>query len=342
MYLSALLQEIKTRSEQIKKRTIVSVYFGGGTPFLFGPHRVEKVLSEISSLSSVETSEITLETNPETSTLEALTAYRALGINRLSIGAQSFDPCHLQYLQRGHTAADITSVIEQSMYCGFSNISLDLMYDLPGLSLPIWEKTIHTACALPIQHLSLYNLTIEQNTAWYRRKAEIEASMPNEETSLQMYDAAIQITKECGFAQYEISAFAKSGYQSRHNSGYWEGREFLGFGPSAFSFFNGKRFSNVSNIFDYCHALEQCSSPIDFIDEVSQENRLREMVAIGLRMNKGVHLPSLERAFGQANSALLSSLKNLECLGLLIRDGEQFSLSVKGRSLYDSIAVELI
>ena len=341
-FFRALSAEVDRWKERLLGREIVSVYFGGGTPFLFGPKKIAHILNQLSAFSLSDTCEITLEANPETTYKAALEEYRAIGVNRLSIGAQSFTACLLTTLQRRHTPEDTLQAIVDSIASGFSNISIDLMYDLPGLTIATWKETLEAACRLPIQHLSLYNLTIEPKTAWFRKKSAIEALMPHDEESLLMYQAALDITASYGFRQYEISAFAREGYSSRHNAGYWQGREFLGFGPSAFSFYNGQRFSNISNVIGYCAALESNASPIDVVDDTSSEKRLREMVAIGLRMNEGICLESLERVWGQADNDLLLTLDHLVSHQLLHRAGALFSLTDQGRVVYDALAVELI
>lgn len=341
-FVHALCCEFDQWKEQLHNRTVVSIYFGGGTPFLFGPDRTQAVLEKVSSLHVSDDCEITLEANPETVTRTCLQEYRSIGINRLSLGAQSFFQEQLQILQRHHTPSTTISVINDSIACGFSNISVDLMYDLPGLCLDVWEQTLNIACALPIQHLSLYNLTIEPKTAWFRKKEELEAKMPHDELSLQMYQAAQQITELHGFTQYEISAFARPGFASRHNSGYWLGREFIGFGPSAFSFFNKKRFSNISNLSSYIDAQETGKSSIDYVDEQMPQKRLREMIAIGLRMNQGIHLDCLEQTWGKSEHELLLTLQYLESVDLLERNGSHYVLTYQGRLVYDSIAIELI
>ena len=341
-YLAALLSEIDRWDEQLIGRQVISIYLGGGTPLLFGARRTEAVLTKFASLSLDPSCEITIEANPETVSSVALQDCYSLGINRLSIGAQSFSPDLLPVLGRRHDTASIVRAVEQSVACGISNISLDLMYDIPGLTLPVWRETVEQACQLPVRHLSLYNLTLEPKTAWYRKKAQIQRQMPSEEVSLQMYQAAQEITERHRFFQYEISAFAKDGYVSRHNTGYWQGREFLGFGPSAFSLFDRNRFSNISNLAAYCRAMEGATSVLVFEDDLPAERRLREMVAIGLRMNKGVCLETIEKSWGPADHSLLQTLHRLEQLNLITRTGSCLALTQQGRYLYDSIASEII
>ncbi len=341
-FLNALAIEIDRWSELLLQRQIVSIYFGGGTPFLFGPDRIGTILNRLKIFCVQDPCESTIEANPETIHTDALQQYHDLGVNRLSIGAQSFSSEHLRALGRRHSREDILRAIDQSFACGFSNISLDLMYDLPGLSVASWEATVEEACSLPIHHLSLYNLTIEPPAAWFRKKACIEATMPSEGESLAMYQAAQAIASRYGFLQYEISAFAKPEKASRHNVGYWQGREFLGFGPSAFSFLGTKRFSNVCNLMAYCQAMEHGQTAVDSIDELPPERRLREMIAVGLRMNEGVCLAALEHTWGAADPELLHTLRRLEDVGLVTHSSARLALTERGRYVYDTVAAEIV
>ena len=338
-YVNALCQEIERWRDTIFQREIVSVYFGGGTPFLLGPTRLERLMNLFPLQNSTE---ITIEANPETTTPSLLLAYRALGVNRLSIGAQSFSDQYLKTLHRAHSSDQTRKVLDEALTAGWNNISIDLMFDLPGMELSTWENTLEEACHLPIQHISLYNLVIEPKTAWFRNKEAIQSLMPKEEVSTQMIQSAWTITQSHGFAQYEISAFAKDGFYSRHNVGYWQGREFLGFGPSAFSFFGNSRFSNIANLKKYCQAIEQNTTTVETSEEIAPQQRLREMVAVGLRMNNGISLSSLEERWGPANQELTSTLHRLVSLELLEQHHDTFRLTNRGRLVYDAIAVEII
>ena len=339
LFVTALCQEIEDWLSVISQKNVVSVYFGGGTPFLLGPRHVERLLT---LLPIHQGTEITIEANPETTTAPLLKAYRSLGVNRLSVGAQSLSDPILKTLHRAHTSDQTRNVIDAAVATGWTNISIDLMYDIPGMGLSVWERSLEEACRLPIQHLSLYNLVIEPHTPWFRMKAAIESQMPPEEVSTQMIAAAWAITDAHGFSQYEISAFAKKGFHSHHNVGYWQGREFLGFGPSAFSFFKNSRFSNIANIKKYCQAIEQKTSPVEMREEIPAQQRLREMAAIGLRMNFGIDPSSLEKQWGPADQEFMPTLHRLKDQCLLEQRGNAFCLTARGRLLYDTVAVEII
>lgn len=266
----ALLEGFKREWEWwlpiLKEKTIATVYFGGGTPFLFGPERLATVMNYMTRDVPFSTAnpEITLEANPENITLAEMTAYKSAGINRVSIGIQSLDSDLLQSLGRLHLGSTALKAVHTTSKAGIENISVDLMYDLPKQTLAHWKATLEGVVRLPITHLSLYNLTIEPHTVFFKKKDILRKELPDEQTSLAMYEEAIRVLEQHGLMQYEISAFAKPGYPSKHNLGYWTGRPFLGFGPSAFSFWEGRRFRNIANLNRYCELLKNGLSPVDF------------------------------------------------------------------------------
>lgn len=335
LLLKGLKSEIETYSNDLNGSNIVSVYFGGGTPALFGPERIASVLREIPQLSS--DCEITLEANPENITREMMSAYRQAGINRVSIGVQSLNEPLLKTLSRQHSSQKSIDAIEATFSAGIENISIDLMYDLPGQTLDTWVETLKKATELPISHLSLYNLTFEPRTVFFKNKESLAKILPSEEISREMYEKAILMLENGGLKQYEISAFARDGKSSRHNLGYWTGRPFLGFGPSAYSYWNGKRFSNVENLNKYCRSLEQNESPIDFVEELELDAKVRELLVIGIRVFTGVDLDkfSVDR-------------QTIDCIHELVRDGfltlekSTLKLTPKGILFYDTVATQLI
>jgi oxygen-independent coproporphyrinogen-3 oxidase len=280
LYMQTLKREWELRRPLLPQEgTLVSIYFGGGTPSLLGPERIDTILSWINPEKNVE---ITLETNPE------VPVYAFPGINRVSLGIQSFDDELLTTLTRTHDSRKA----EESLYAiadsGIKNISIDLMYDLPGQTLGQWEKTLERALSLPITHLSLYNLTIEPHTSFYKHRRALLSRTPNSETSLRMLQKAVEKLESGGLKRYEISAFSQPGFHSRHNTGYWKGRPFLGFGPSAFSYWEGARFRNTANLNRYAKMLNENRLPVDFHEKLPPEEALREKIAIGLRLIDGI------------------------------------------------------
>lgn len=330
IYLVALKKEWELRRALLPKGPPVSIYFGGGTPALLGRDAIYDVLSWISPPASCE---ITLEANPENVTLELMRTYAQCGINRISLGIQTFDEELLKTLTRTHSAQKGRSAVEQCYEAGFQNISIDLMYDLPDQSLQSWEQTLKEAIQLPITHLSLYNLTIEPHTVFYKKRNSLV--LPNGEVSLAMLQTALDLLDQGGMQRYEISAFAKPDYYSRHNTGYWLGRPFLGFGPSAFSYWGGARFRNVAHLHRYKQALEKQEDPIDFKEQLSEQEALKENLAIGLRLIAGITHPPLPKNIDEG----LHQLKNND---FILRNGYHICLTEKGLLFHDTVATEIM
>lgn len=320
----SLALEWEKCSPLLEGKSIVSVYFGGGTPSLF--EGIGPILEKIPRTSDCE---ITIEANPEESSQELFERFRALGINRLSLGVQSLDDRSLQTLERIHSAAKAKEAIGNARRAGFENISIDLMYDLPGQREESWQYTLDQLVDLPIQHLSLYNLTIEPHTPFYKRQVKT----PGGELSLALLLRALQTLEAIGLKRYEISAFAREGFTSRHNLGYWTGRPFLGLGPSAFSYWNGERFRNVANLHRYARALKTGVSPVDFREKLPHPDHLKELFAIHLRIKDGVDLNAYPEP------ALLSPLIDQ---GLLMQNGPRVQLTEQGMLYYDTVASALI
>ncbi len=310
--------------------SVVSLYFGGGTPYLLGAKNFEKILDWVSPLDDVE---ITLEANPEDVTLEEMRALRSLGINRISMGVQTLDSSLLSKLTRHHTAEQAIRAVEKTAEAGFENISVDLMYDLPGQSFHSWEQTVNRACSLPITHISLYNLTIEPHTSFYKQRERLKKHLPNDDESLKMLNYAT-FTLPCrGFERYEISAFAKSGLYSKHNTGYWKARPFLGLGPSAFSYFKGARFQNIANINRYAEALKKGKSPVDFYEKLSLDTSRRELLAIRLRLLEGVEI------WPEELEAVYQELRKEE---LVERCEKGVRLTSKGLLFHETVAEKVL
>ena len=330
LYIDALRKEWKVRCPLLANGKPISIYFGGGTPSLLNPSSIEEILSWISPASSVE---ITLEINPDPHC--DLKAFKAVGINRISVGVQSFDDALLKHLSRQHAADDAQQTVETLLQAGFTNISIDLMYDIPHQTLTSWEKTLALAAALPITHLSLYNLTFEPHTVFYKKRKALIPYLADEQMSLMMLEMAISFLKNCGFRRYEISAFAKQNFTSKHNIGYWQNRPFLGFGPSAFSYWKGTRFRNRSHLHLWAKALKSGEESIDFSETLPPLEALQEQLAIGLRMLEGFPKqpfpPSLEL-----------KIKKLIKQGLLEETPERLRLTSRGLLFHDTAAETLV
>lgn len=334
--VEGLLLEWQKLQPHFAGKNLVSVYFGGGTPFLLGPERVRQLLELIRPSPDAE---ITLEANPENITIEAMRAFAAAGINRVSIGVQTLDAPLLTKLGRLHAPDAATKAVYDTLEAGISNISIDLMYDLPGQTLESWTHTLQQAVKLPIKHLSLYNLTIEPQTVFFKYRKTLEKEIPDDETSLQMLLAAEEILEQAGLRRYEISAFAHPGCYSRHNTGYWTGRQFLGLGPSAFSYWNGERFRNIAHLSRYLEFLRKGESPVDFREKLEPTDSARELIAIRLRLMQGI-----EESDPLICSEIKSTLEELcdENEPCLERQQGHYRLTKKGKLFYDRVATEII
>ncbi|MDP1607782.1 MAG: radical SAM family heme chaperone HemW [Chlamydiales bacterium] len=319
------------RKELIRNKPITSIYFGGGTPTLFGPKPIARVLERISFESNPE---VTIEANPEEATKELFSEYRQIGINRLSLGVQSLDDRSLQTLERSHSAKRALEAIFAAAEAGFTNISIDLMYDLPGQTEASFLYTLEQIKKLPITHVSLYNLTIEPHTVFYKRREMLKPQIPSSDTSLRLLQHAINTLEGMGLARYEISAF---GRPSIHNSGYWTGRPFLGFGPSAYSFWGKSRFKNTANLQRYVKSLEQGILPVDFEETLPYPANLKELLAIQLRLKTGVNIENWDLP-----KDTLHTLERLQQGGFLQQTASTWQLTDKGMLFYDTVAVELI
>lgn len=300
---------------------LCSVYFGGGTPSLLESSYIDELLQTFSPPASAE---ITLEANPELLDLAKLKALKKAGVNRLSIGIQSFDDSQLNMLTRTHKAAKAKECLYMAVDAGFENISIDLMFDLPGQTYETWQRSLDIAASLPITHLSLYNLTIEPGTAFARLHKKLP---PDDPAYIQI---AVETLEKAGLKRYEISAFSKEGFQAVHNTGYWTGRPFIGLGPSAFSYWQGRRFQNVCNYKSYMTRVAGGISPVDFEEKLPRERAIRELFAIHLRLLEGALLPHEIDI-----SALIAS-------GLLEKAGDKVRLTPLGLLHYDTVAAEIV
>lgn len=336
----ALCSEIKQSAHKLHNRRVPSLYFGGGTPSKLSISSLEKILQSLkdSSIDITQNAEITLEANPEDLNFDYLKDLRALGFNRLSIGVQSLEKSSLALIKREHKVDQTIEGIHTAYKAGFSNITIDLMYDLPNQTLQQWRRTLANVKLLPISHVSLYNLTVEPNSAYFRQKEAIMKKQPKEETSLLMLQEAVSALESLGLHRYEISAFAKKECHSVHNTGYWLGRDFLGFGPSAFSFFEKKRFKNLNNLPKYIDLIEKNESPVDFEETLLKDDSLKEAFCVQLRMLDGINLEKFPKLPEDLQKALEKKIKD----NLLIQEGSIIRLSEKGILFYDDLAADLI
>jgi len=328
-YFLALCREIELQRDKLQNHEIVSLYCGGGTPPLLGTPRLEQLLKLFPACP-----EVTIELNPEQASKQLAEELFAIGFNRVSVGVQSFHDNELKALGRPHSAHQARMAITSLFDAGFRNISSDLMYEIPYQTLVSWQQTLSQIESLPLTHVSLYNLTIEPGTPFERTQETISQLVPAQEIGVEMYQLAQTKLSDFGFKQYEISAFAKNNMTSRHNSGYWTGRPFLGFGPAAFSFYDGVRFRNCANLSKYIESLREGKLPQDFHDDVTPFDRKRELLVLNLRLLEGVNADTY--------SPLPPEVEKLISMGLLEQKAGYLKLTDRGVLFYDEVASELI
>lgn len=298
-YVGALCRELRQRKDYLKGEAVKTVYLGGGTPSLLQRAELEQLFGEIGKVYGLGTcEEITLEANPDDLTEHYIQMLTTLPINRLSIGIQTFDDGLLKLLNRRHTAADAIAAVKRCQDAGFSNISIDLIYGLPGETDVLWEHDLEQAIALGVQHISAYSLTYEEGTALWQLREKQQIQEVDEEQSLRFFSTLMQRLKEAGFLHYEISNFCLPGRHSRHNSAYWEGIPYLGCGAAAHSFDGSSRQWNVANLSKYIDGIF-AGQPVIEREELTTTTRYNELVMTRLRTSLGLDLETLRATFGE-------------------------------------------
>ena len=340
--IDSIKKELILRKNYLLDNKIETIYFGGGTPSLLSSDELLSVFETIHNLFSVaKNAEITLEANPDDLSKAYIKQLRETPVNRLSIGIQSFRDVDLKWMNRAHNSSEATNSVMDAASAGFNNISIDLIYGLPDLSLLDWQNNLKKAIALPVQHLSCYCLTIEPRTALaYQIKKGI-SKVAEDENAIAQFEWLIDYAAENNFEQYEISNFAKPGFYSRHNTSYWKGIPYLGIGPSAHSFDGASRQWNVSNNPLYIKAVE--SGKLEFTKEVlTTSEKYNEYVLTSLRTVWGVDLKIVQQHFGED---VLQHLKNEAALyllkGELKTENSHMYLTRKGKFIADRIASDL-
>lgn len=341
--LSAIKKELFLRQDELQNKTLQTLYFGGGTPSLLSADEIASLLDEIQKYFHWDNEiEITLEANPDDLNQNFLKNIYHLGINRLSIGVQSFHQPDLELMNRAHTSSEAESSIKRSQDIGIENISIDLIYGSPTSNLEIWKENLEKTIALQVPHISSYALTIEHKTAlenWIN-KGKIQA--PKEGSQNQEFYYMVDFLKDNGFEHYEISNFAKPNYHSKHNSAYWKYQPYLGIGPSAHSY-NGKniRSWNVANNTLYIKNLAENILPLEK-EILSEKDQYNEMIMIGLRTHWGVDMEKLNHSFSSEIKEIFT--RNIQSKieeGLLILENNYLKIPEQHWFFADGIAADL-
>ena len=312
-YVEFLCEEIRTANKErfsgdqaSGNRSLETVFFGGGTPSLLSANQLARILETLNQqLGIAPTAEIAMEIDPGTFDLARLQGYKAAGINRVSLGVQSFHAESLAACGRTHTPADVYAAVDLIHQVDLPNFSLDLISGLPHLTLDLWQESLQHAIDLAPAHLSIYDLTVEPGTAFDRWYKPGTAPLPSDETTTQMYRLAQQTLADAGYEHYEVSNYARAGYQCRHNRVYWENRSYYGFGMAAASYVNGQRFTRPRKRREYYEWVQQLKQQGGAIDcpVITSEDLLLDTLMLGLRLADGLQLQSLVDQFGEATVA---------------------------------------
>lgn len=298
-YVDALLRELVNRADEVSGSLISTVYLGGGTPSVLSHRHIEKIMTRVAELYEIDTAaEVTIEANPDDLDDARLKILKTTGINRLSIGVQSFHSTHLERMRRSHLAEEAVDAIQRTAAHGFDNINIDLIYGLPGLKNTEWQQDLYTTMDLPVQHISAYHLTYEPGTVFnhWKKKGKIR-ELP-EEKSIEQYNMLREITSTHGFEHYEISNFALPGFRSKHNSSYWSGTPYVGFGPSAHSFNGKERRWNLASLKAY---IENSTPGLSGFEKevLTSRDRYHDYLITALRTKEGADLGMIRDQFGK-------------------------------------------
>ncbi|MDD7738687.1 MAG: radical SAM family heme chaperone HemW [Fusicatenibacter sp.] len=338
-YVERLLEEIE-RAERALDYRVVSVFFGGGTPSILNWELLDRILKELKRhfLFAPE-AEITLEANPGTVNPEKLSAYRGVGFNRISFGCQSVHDEELKRLGRIHTFQDFRESYSMARKAGFQNINVDLMSGLPGQTCASFAESLNTIARMEPEHISVYSLIIEPGTPFANQKLDL----PDEDTEREMYEMTGRILGDYGFLQYEISNYAKPGYACIHNKGYWERTDYLGFGPSAASLYQNRRWTNTRDQKKYMEE-DKTGDQIRTEQEIlSEKDCMEEFMFLGLRMTEGVSRKKFSDLFGKSMESVYGKvLEKYERLGMLAVNGDRVALSRAGISVSNVILSEFL
>ena len=340
--MESLKKEIEFYSQlHSNNRKITSIYFGGGTPSFMDPQYISEIINSVKKNFTLSNdAEITMETNPGTVDKQKLLEFKKIGINRISVGIQSFDEEELKFLTRIHDAGTAIKTVHDAAEIGFKNISVDLIFNLPRQTKEKWRFNLEQAICLPIKHLSAYSLILERGTILNKMVLDGNVKMQSEDYDADLYEFTIDFLVRNGFHQYEVSNFAKDGFECIHNNAYWRYKDYLSFGTSAHSFVDGKRWWNYSSLTFYNKSVSLKGNAVIGKEILSDEEKLNEYIMLALR-SQGLDLDELEKLFGNKwlnrNQKLLNQLKRESFL--LVKD-QILSFTPKGYAICDEILLK--
>ena len=342
-YVDALCKEIAMRKEYAGGAPIETIYLGGGTPSTLSMEQLKRICDTVYAAYQVSPApEVTIECNPDDLTPDFLAQLKQLPFNRISMGVQSFNDTQLKRLGRRHDAAKARQAVANARTAGYSNISIDLIFALPGSTIDEWEHDLESAIALRPDHLSAYNLTYEEGTPMHRALERGDFTELSEEENIAQFQILISRLKEAGYRHYEISNFALPGRESRHNSSYWNDTPYIGCGAAAHSYNGTSRGWNIADIQEYIKGIEN-GNPVFEIEELTEEERYNDTILTRLRTAEGIPLEWMKKKFGKRlNDYMQSAAEKEIAFGNLKAENGHLSLSEKGIFISDAVIRELI
>jgi oxygen-independent coproporphyrinogen-3 oxidase len=342
-YVDALIQEMRHFANLMgTERLIETIFMGGGTPTTLPITLLEEIFRALADCFQLDpATEITIEANPATIEPGFLEELRKFGPNRISIGVQSFDPEELKFLERVHSVDEVFSTIDLARSAGFDNLSLDMIFALPGQSLESWQNNLNIAIGQNPNHISTYNLTIEADTAFHKLQSRGKLTMPDDDFQLEHYIKSIETLGQAGYSQYEISNFCQPGKECRHNLLYWENREYLGLGAGASSYLDGVRRKNCNLPSRYIREVNTSSTAIEFTETMETQKSMEETIMLGLRMIDGISIDQFESRFDTSFQDVYGKVtESLLEKDLVTFNKQRLALSSKGLFLADSVIIE--
>lgn len=341
-FVQSLVKEIELKKKKLNSSPISTLYFGGGTPSILSKIEFKEVINKLNeSIDLSQLIEFTIEVNPDDITKDKLEFWLENGVNRLSIGTQSFRESDLKLMNRAHSGIEAFKSIQLAQEAGFSNISIDLIYGIPGLKNTNWIENLERAVSLNIPHVSSYCLTVEEKTALAHLIKTQKIQIPDEELASEQFLIMIDYLEKHGIHQYEISNFSKIGMESKHNKSYWSGEIYHGLGPGAHSFNGENRYWNISNNQQYFKSIEQGIIPEE-IETLSLENKFNELIMTSLRTREGIEMKRMEKLFStDIITAFEKNISKWVNSGKIIKLENQYLLSKEGRFFADGIASDL-
>ena len=340
-YFSYLEREINLYRNFLREKIIDTVFIGGGTPSSVDEKFIVRILKVLSDFEFSENPEITIESNPNSLSMEKAESYFSSGINRISIGAQSFNDKILKKIGRIHKLEDIFRAVENARAAGFTNINLDLMLALPSQKISDIEKSLVEIKNLDLSHISYYSLILEEGTRLYENHIKSPLDFPDELEDRKMYHYVVNGLEKIDLHQYEISNFSKIGFECRHNRTYWKLRDYISFGLSASSNIKNLRYRNFSDFKNYYEALDKNEKPIEFSETLSKNDRMNEFIMMGLRLNSGIDLGEFNKKFEEDFLKIYErEIENNIKLGLIEIKGNKIKLTEKGRDLSNQVELD--